>query len=83
MNSYNSFSDIFEEMKKRLTLSSTAMKLWIEPLRPIKLNNNIVQLYVENDFAREMAYTNFKTKMEEAFGTQYASRIHTNVLNAS
>ena len=67
MNSYNSFNDIFEEMKKRLTLSSTAMKLWIEPLRPIKLNNNIVQLYVENDFAREMAYTNFKTKMEEAF----------------
>ena len=67
MNSYTSFNDIFEEMKKRLTLSPTAMSLWIEPLVPLKLNNNVVQLYVENDYTREMSYKNFKKHMEDAF----------------
>ncbi len=67
MNSFNSFSEIFEEMKKSLTLSPTAMKLWINPLRPLKLNNNVVQLYVESSFARDMAKENFTNVMQEAF----------------
>lgn len=67
MNSYSSFADIFEEMKKRLTLSATAMKLWIEPLKPLKLNNNQVLLYVASDFAKDMAKTNFKNMMEDTF----------------
>ena len=29
MSFYNSFEEIFQEMKKRLTLTPTAMKLWI------------------------------------------------------
>ena len=40
MSFYNSFEEIFHEMNKRLTLTPTAMKLWIEPLTPLKLNNN-------------------------------------------
>ena len=47
MSFYNSFEEIFEEMKKRLTLTPTAMKLWIEPLKPLKLNNNHVLLWKE------------------------------------
>ena len=81
MNSYTSFNDIFEEMKKRLTLSPTAMKLWIEPLIPLKLNNNIVQLYIENDFAREMAYKNFKSKMEEAFSDILGFEVEVEILS--
>lgn len=67
MNSYNSFEDIFEEMKRRINLSDTAMRLWIEPLRPLKLNNNQVLLYIESDFAKDMTVSNFKKKLEDAF----------------
>ena len=65
MSFYNSFEEIFQEMKKRLT--PTAMKLWIEPLKPLKLNNNHVMLYVESQFSKDMTMANFKTVMEEAF----------------
>ena len=67
MSFYNSFEEIFQEMKKRLTLTPTAMKLWIEPLKPLKLNNNHVLLYVESQFSKDMTMANFKTVMEEAF----------------
>ena len=67
MSFYNSFEEIFQEMKKRLTLTPTAMKLWIEPLKPLKLNNNHVMLYVESQFSKDMTMANFKTVMEEAF----------------
>lgn len=67
MSFYNSFEEIFQEMKKRLTLTPTAMKLWIEPLKPLKLNNNHVLLYVESRFSKDMTMANFKTVMEEAF----------------
>ena len=61
MSFYNSFEEIFQEMKKRLTLTPTAMKLWIEPLKPLKLNNNHVMLYVESQFSKDMTMANFKT----------------------
>ena len=67
MSFYNSFEEIFQEMKKRLTLTPTAMKLWIEPLKPLKLNNNHVMLDVESQFSKDMTMANFKTVMEEAF----------------
>ncbi len=67
MCSYNSFADIFEEVKKRLTLSPTAMKLWIEPLKPLKLNNNQVLLYVASDFARDMAVNSFGNILTDTF----------------
>ena len=43
----NSFNDIFEMMKKSLDLSPTAMNLWINPIKPVKLNNNKVVLYID------------------------------------
>ena len=67
MSFYNSFEEIFQEMKKRLTLTPTAMKLWNDPLKPLKLNNNHVMLYVESQFSKDMTMANFKTVMEEAF----------------
>ena len=66
MSFYNSFEEIFQEMKKRLTLTPTAMKLWIEPLKPLKLNNNHVLLYVESQFSKDMTMAHFKTVKEEA-----------------
>ena len=80
MNSYNSFADIFEEMKKRLTLSPTAMKLWIEPLKPLKLNNNQVLLYVASDFAKDMAMTNFKNLMEDTFTDLLGFEVEVDIL---
>ncbi len=67
MSSFNSFEEIFNEMKKRLTLTSTAMKLWIEPIKPVKLNNNKAILYVENNFVRTMVLSNFKNIIEDCF----------------
>ena len=66
MSFYNSFEEIFQEMKKRLTLTPTAMKLWIEPLKPLKLNNNHVMLYVESQFSKDMTMANFKTALSLA-----------------
>ncbi len=80
MNLYNSFADIFEEMKKRLTLSPTAMKLWIEPLKPLKLNNNQVLLYVASDFAKDMAMTNFKNLMEDTFTDLLGFEVEVDIL---
>ena len=41
----NSFSDIFELMKSQLDITDTARTLWIDPIKPVKLNNNKVVLF--------------------------------------
>ncbi len=80
MCSYNSFADIFEEVKKLLTLSPTAMKLWIEPLKPLKLNNNQVLLYVASPFARDMARDNFGNLLQDAFSELLGFEVELKIL---
>lgn len=63
----NSFSEIFELMKQRLDVTDTAMKLWIEPLQPIKLNNNKVMLYVASPYARQIVFDNYSHVFKKHF----------------
>lgn len=80
MCAYNSFADIFEEVKKRLTLSPTAMRLWIDPIRPLKLNNNQVLLYVNSQFVRDMADNNFSNLMRDEFSNLLGFEVELKIL---
>lgn len=68
----NSFSEIFELMKSQLGITDTAMKLWIDPIKPIKLNNNRVLLYVQSEYAKKLIEENyvmtFKTIFKDILG---------------
>lgn len=68
----NSFADVFQMMKDSLDITDTSRRLWIEPLKPIKLNNNIVMLYAPDPFICQVVsenYTNiFKMKFKEILG---------------
>lgn len=68
----NSFSDIFELMKNSLEITDTARDLWINPIKPVKLNNNKVVLYIADSYVKHIVeenYSNvFKTKFKEILG---------------
>ncbi|MBO5266513.1 MAG: chromosomal replication initiator protein DnaA [Ruminiclostridium sp.] len=68
----NSFSDIFELMKNSLEITDTARKLWIDPIKPVKLNNNKVVLYISDDYVKHIVeenYSNiFKAKFKDILG---------------
>ena len=68
----NSFADIFELMKENLPITDTAKKLFIDPIKPIKLNNNRVVLYVNNPYEKTIINENyvnmFKTQFYEILG---------------
>ncbi|MDR0197825.1 MAG: chromosomal replication initiator protein DnaA [Oscillospiraceae bacterium] len=50
----NSFAEIFEMMKKNLDITDVAKKSWIEPIKPVRLNNNKVVLYVPSPFVKQI-----------------------------
>ena len=68
----NSFAEIFELVKDNLPITDTARKLFIEPVKPIKLNNNHVVLYVNNPYEKEIINNNYynmlKTQFHEVLG---------------
>lgn len=68
----NSFSDIFELMKKSLDITDTARKLWIDPIKPVKLNNNKVVLFVADSYVKKIVEENydniFKLHFKEILG---------------
>lgn len=68
----NSFNDIFELMKQNLDLSPTAMNLWINPIKPVKLNNNRVVLYIADSYVKKVVSENyndvFKKQLKEILG---------------
>ncbi len=63
----NSFSEIFELMKQRLEITETARKLWIDPIKPIKLNNNVVVLYVNSEYAKQLIADNYSAMFKKNF----------------
>lgn len=63
----NSFAEIFELMKQNLDLTDTAMKLWIEPIQPIKLDNNKIILYVASSYAKKIVAENYTHMFEKHF----------------
>ncbi|MBR5090877.1 MAG: chromosomal replication initiator protein DnaA [Ruminiclostridium sp.] len=71
-NELNSFSDIFELMKTRLNISETAINLFIDPIKPIKLNNKTAVLFVANDWVKKILIENydeiFKKHLKDILG---------------
>ena len=67
-----SFSDIFELMKNSLELSDTARSIWIDPIKPVKLNNNKVVLYIADSYIKKVVEENysdiFKKQFKEILG---------------
>jgi len=64
----NSFAEIFEMVKSNLDLTDTAMRLWIDPIQPLKLNNNKVLLYVKSPYGRQIVAENYSHIFARHFG---------------
>ncbi len=69
---FSSFSDIFDYMKQRLDITDTAKKVFIDPIKPVKLNNRTVVLYIENDWIKSVIKDNydelFKNQLKDILG---------------
>lgn len=63
----NSFNDIFELMKKNLDVSDTARRLWIEPIQPVKLNNNKVVLFIADSYVKKIVEENYSDTFKKSF----------------
>jgi chromosomal replication initiator protein len=63
----NSFAEIFDLAKQRLDITDTAMKLWIDPIKPVKLNGNCVVLYLSSAYARQIVDEHYSTMLKNAF----------------
>ena len=63
----NSFSDIFELMKNSLEITDTARNLWIDPIKPVKLNNNKVVLYVADSYVKHIVEENYSNVFKAKF----------------
>ena len=71
-NELNSFSDIFDLMKQRLDITETARNLFIDPIKPIKLNNKTAVLFIANDWIKKIIQENydeiFKKHLKDILG---------------
>jgi len=69
---FSSFSDIWEFMKQRLDITDTAKKVFIDRIKPLKLNNRTVVLYVDNDWIKDVIRDNydelFKNQLKDILG---------------
>ncbi|MCL2696660.1 MAG: chromosomal replication initiator protein DnaA [Oscillospiraceae bacterium] len=63
----NSFADLYEAVKQRLDLTETAMKLWIDPIQPLKLSHNKAILYVKSPYGRQIVAENYTLIFEKHF----------------
>ncbi|MCL2694580.1 MAG: DnaA/Hda family protein, partial [Oscillospiraceae bacterium] len=63
----NSFIELYESVKQSLDLTETAMKLWIDPIQPLKLNNNKAILYVKSPYGRQIVAENYTLLFEKHF----------------
>ena len=63
----NSFNDVFNLVKSRIDIPEAARNLWIDPIKPVKLDGNKVILYIENDYVRDIVTKNYTIKFESLF----------------
>jgi len=63
----NSFAEMFDVVKKSLDLTDTAMRLWIDPIQPLKLHSNKVVLYVKSPYGRQIIAENYTHMFEKHF----------------
>ncbi|MCL2035888.1 MAG: chromosomal replication initiator protein DnaA [Oscillospiraceae bacterium] len=68
----NSFEEIFDLMKSNLDITDVARKAWIEPIKPVRLNNNTAVLQVSTPFVKQILQENyshiFKEHLKEILG---------------
>ncbi|MBQ9384137.1 MAG: chromosomal replication initiator protein DnaA [Ruminiclostridium sp.] len=78
----NSFSDVFELMKARLDITETAKNLFIDPIKPIKLNNRTAVLFISNDWVKSLVKENydeiFKKNLRDILGFEVEIEYVTN-----
>lgn len=65
----NSFAEMFDLMKKGLSekITDTAMTLWIDPIKPVKMNNNKVILYVQSAYVKQILEENYVPMLKNQF----------------
>jgi len=68
----NSFAEIFELVKKNMEITDIAKRSWIDPIKPVRLNNNKAVLYVSATFVKQILDDHylriFKEKFREILG---------------
>lgn len=63
----NSFAEIFEIVKDSLPITDTARRLFIEPIKPVKLNGSTAVLYVSHPYEKEIIHNNYLNMFKTAF----------------
>ena len=75
----NSFNDVFEEVLKycyRLTgsdvpndkrISESGYRMWIQVLKPYKMENNVAYLLAKSDFVKQQTMTAYGDVLNKAF----------------
>ncbi|MEG0614591.1 MAG: chromosomal replication initiator protein DnaA [Oscillospiraceae bacterium] len=66
-----SFKEVFDIVKEYCltsgTIGETAHKLWIQPLEPIKLDENTAVFYVQSEFQKGIILKNYEKTLKDAF----------------
>ncbi|MBR5088556.1 MAG: chromosomal replication initiator protein DnaA, partial [Ruminiclostridium sp.] len=66
-NGINSFSDIFELMKQKLEISDTSRKLFIDPIKPIKLEGKTIYLFISSDYIKSVVTNYYDEEFKRLF----------------
>lgn len=61
-NELNSFTDLFNLMKNRLEISDTAKNVFLDHVKPIKLDNGTAYLFIANDWVKSVIKQNYDDK---------------------
>jgi chromosomal replication initiator protein len=64
---YKAVLDDFQEDIKKGKVTTTAYKLWISTLEPVKMNGNEVTLQTSSSFSAELIIENYKDDFEDKF----------------
>lgn len=82
----NSFSEVFQLVKEHIVqnhqLSDTAYHIWIDPLKPIKLENNTASLYIEQPYHKQVLEENYLPYLKDAFEAVMGFPISVEILSS-
>ena len=75
-------SDLFDIVKAELEseLSPTAYHLWIDPLKPIKLQDSEIFLSLDNDFQKDIVKSKYCKRLEKSFKEILGFDVKVNIL---
>lgn len=78
----NSFADVFEIVKENLPITATSKKLFIDPIKPMKLNNNRVILYVNEPYDKQIITENYLGMLITGFHEVLGFEIEVEILTS-